>query len=278
MDMQTLKLQLNSIPREEIELNNKKVFEVEELNSSLRSMKRKINEFIQNLPNSFLAVIEEISTLFKKAGESLSFYDDLCVKARSRVEISLDGIVDEGTVRSETVDCPGKNILYRNMLKLKTPDYIFALMQQKVLKNREINRSLAFEVKNNPEKIFSFEELGLKDKGAAIQSHHRALMTITEALIGKVSYDLSNEELCFFQGEKSELRAVFVSIGNQNRKMPSLSKIKQKFGPSATFNPRSEASLVSETEVKIHAGSIHGVPIPIRVKVPYFIRSYSVVV
>lgn len=277
MELDTIKTNLILFPKEESEIKDRKI---EDLESSFIPSFKEIKSRLKSFSDEFIFAIsnqlEEIEILFKKVVNSITFYEDLCDKARSRLIIALDGLVDEKTVVSETTNYPGKNILYKSIFKLKNPDYIFALMQQKVLKNRELCRAISFEIKNNPDKTFSYEELLIKDKGIAIQAQHRALLTVTEAIFGKPTYDFYNDELCFFQGEGSENRAVFVAIGEQVRRSPSVTKIKQKFGKLATINPRSEAAITSETEVTIHAGSILGDPAPIKVRVPYFIRSYSI--
>lgn len=276
MELIDLIKKLDTLPQEDSELSDRKIFEVESTMAEFHQIDRGLSDFIKSLTLKVRHKLELIGELMSKIRNLIENYENLCDKAKNRVILSLDGIVDEKIIISEVTDYPGKIILFKNMLKLRTPDYLFALMQQKVLKNRELSRSISKDLKNNPDKIYSYDELFLKDKGAAIQALNRAFITITGAVFEQPKYEYTDEELCFFEIKEKIHRAVFLSVVVEKRGPPNLFKVKSKYGENSTIDPHSEAPWSSETEVIVYAGSITGTPVPIKVRIPYFIRSYSV--
>jgi hypothetical protein len=279
MDLFEVKNSLNQYSVEEKDLFEKKVDDVLGFKNEYLFIKLRISQINPEIFSSkeVSLKIEQLDDLLKKIDGSVQNYEALCDRARIRLVVQLDGIVKESEIEKETKNYPGNGILYKSMLKLKTPDYIFALMQQKVLKAKELNRSLASEIKKSPDRVFSYDELLIKDYGASLQALHRAFLKLGDVLAGKTKPDFHTDEFCFFQNYAADKRVVFVSIVNLNRKIPNPRSIKAKFGPNWSFDPKSEASLISETEIKIHAGSIDGTPVSISVSVPYLLRSYSIV-
>lgn len=279
MELSEIKNHINQYSVEEKDLFEKKIEEVVGFKSEYLFLRHKLSQILPdfNHQKEIALKVEQLDDLVKRVDQAIQNYDTLCSRARSRLVIQLDGLVKESEIEKETKNYPGNGILYKSMLKLKTPDYIFALMQQKVLKARELNRSLAAEIKKTPDRVFSYDELMTKDQGAAMQALHRAFLKLGDVLAGKSKPDFHTDEFCFFQDDGADKRVVFVSVGNLNRKTPNPRLIKAKFGPNWSFDPKSEASILSDTEIKVNAGSIEGIPAPITVSVPYLLRSYSIV-
>ena len=227
--------------------------------------------------------------LLKKADGQIEFYLDLCKKAQTRLIVESGDLVRESDIIEKTKNYPGLEILYKSACKLKTPDYIYALMQQVVLKQREISRLLAGEIKergkrsldkiaNNEEYdgSFSYFELERMDRGAAALALQRAFMQISDVLAGNKKPDSYTDEFCILQSEDKEVRAVFISVGRKATKEPNLMLVERMVGEPLYFNPTSESRLEAEVKVKINCGSVNGEPVPIIAKVPYFLRSYAV--
>jgi hypothetical protein len=282
------KLDLSYLALEEQDLMSMKLSEIQ----ALRNKPKMINwDLIENDDIQKVDALKyQFFQLLKKADGQIELYLDLCKKAQSRVIVECGNLVSEMEIIEKTKNYPGLEILYKSACKLKSPDYIYALMQQIVLKQREISRSFANEIKVRNQKVaehlakgekfdgtFTYEELQRMDQGAAALALQRAFMQVSDVLAGNKKPDSYTDEFCVIQPDEKEVRAVFISVGNRAANKPNISQVERLIGEANLyFNPSSECRLEAEVKIKINCGSIGGEPTPIVAKIPYYLRSYSI--
>jgi flagellar biosynthesis regulator FlaF len=269
------KLDISYLGLEESDLMSMKLTEVQELKNKIKVID--VDFADEETTSKIDALKFQFFELIKKADRQIAAYQEFCYKAQVRLIVECNGMVTEAEIRQKTDNYPGMDILYKSACKLQSPDYIFALMQQTVLKHREINRGLADAIKRSDSKEFSYEELLRLDKGAAALALQRGFMQVSDVLAGKAKPDSYNEEFCVMQKTPEELRAVFISVGVRNNLKPNINVVKRIMNdPKVYFNDVSEARLEAEVKVNLNCGSVDGQPTPIIAKVPYFLRSYEV--
>lgn len=269
------KLDLSYLALEEQDLMSMKLSEVLDLRKKIKVIEL---DFVDPEDVAKVDALKyQFFQLIKKAEAQIEFYLDLCKKAQVRLIVQCRDLVPEATILEKTNNYPGLEILYKSACKLQNPDYIYALMQQTVLKQREVNRGLADAIKRSDSKEFLYEDLERMDQGSAALALQRAFMQVSEILAGKNKPDSYNEEFCVIQRHPTEVRAVFISVGQKNKAIPNINLVKRLLDEqNLYFNPLSEARLEAEVKVKLNCGSINGEPTPIIAKVPYFLRSYEI--
>jgi hypothetical protein len=280
------KLDLSYLTLEESDLMSMKLNEILEL---CRKPKIDLDRLEAEEAKKIEMYQEQFKYLTLKVEQKIEFYLDLCHKAQVRIFVQCRDLVSEQVLKEKTDNYPGLGIQYKSACNLKTPDYIYALMQQIVLKQREINRSLAGAISRSETKEFSYEELQRLDSGASALALQRAFMQVSEVLANNKRPDSFTDEFFIISKDERDLRAVFISVGKRNNQKPNLNEVKRKIKNDQTLSgnrqlsdnqifldPRSEQYLEAEAKVNFNCGSIGGEPAPIIAKVPYFLRSYII--